>query len=166
MTWYSEEQLEGLYIPIEDPEDLDPLKYRDPAYEMAEQEELPRYIDGQKVSDIEARLYFAAAQHPDIQQIEMQVSYVAGKFLPGEIRLDFLFHTNAGIKYPVFTDGNYWHRSPERVATDAYQEDKIDQILQGAFCMPVQRVPGTDLENQEEALIAMENILSNYYTMR
>lgn len=129
------------------------------------EEQLPEYIYGKKVSNIEARFFIAASEHPSVDYVETQVSYVSGRNLPGEIRLDFLLHSG-GIKFPVFTDGLYWHKDPAQKAKDAYQEDRIDEILQGAFCFPVQRVPDTDLETIEDAAVAIDGVLSGKYIMK
>lgn len=165
MTYLKRKGQKGFYVPrvLEPVEDaiFKTQKASEPGNER--REELPGLIAGHKVSDIEARFYLAAANHADVDSISMQVSLVAGRNLPGEIRLDFLLHSN-GIRFPVFTDGEYWHRTAEAKAKDDYQEDLVNQILAGTYSMRVQRVPGTDLETLEEARRAVGLVLVNHYS--
>lgn len=164
MTWLPAKDKKGLYIPVEDLIEPAPDPTPDVSDPTSQDENLPSYILGSYATDIEARMYLAAAQNSDIDRIQFQISFVAGRNMPGEIRLDFLF-TSKSILYPVFVDGGYWHKTPEARTRDDYQDAAVNNALMGTTAVYVQRVPDTDLESIEEAKIAVENILQLKYIL-
>lgn len=126
---------------------------------------LPNVIQGMRVTDIEARFYKAATENRDVDQIQMQVSFIAGRNMPGEIRLDFVLHSGGRI-FPVWVDGEYWHKIPEQRAKDQYQDGRINARLEGTEAAPVQRVPGDDLDTDNEATKAVKDVLDLVYFER
>ncbi len=53
--------------------------------------------------------------------------------------------------YPVFTDGEYAHKSQEQRANDKIKDAIFDEYGMRIGLQPSVRIPGTELETQEEA---------------
>jgi len=116
---------------------------------IAPDEGLTGFVHGQPATDIEERMYIGFLHNDvDDSDIEYQPSYIAGRNLPGEIRPDFA--VRIGLTQLYFADGEYWHKSAEAQERDRANDAILFRKLQGSVEFPI-RVPGEDLETQEEA---------------
>jgi len=113
------------------------------------QEILVGWVQGKRATDIEERFARALDKSLEIDSYEFQPSYVAGRNLPGEIRLDFMVY--AGLSYPFQLDGTYAHKTAQQKYEDAIKDAILDSILTPRGVQPVKRIPGDELETQEEA---------------
>lgn len=130
--------------------------------ETKEQVEAPRYVKGKRVTNIEGFLFLAADNTPEVEGYSVHVNFINGRWMPGGIEVDAVFYV-ASITFPVFVDGEYWHRTSEQIDRDVDQAQEINRILSGSNAMPVQRVPGDDLQSYEQALATMQGILNLEY---
>lgn len=123
---------------------------------------LTQEVFGRPASKPEELYFLAADDEDEIIRIRFQVSFVAGRNVPGEIRLDFILYTGKAF-YPVFIDGLYWHRTAQKRTEDIEDAARIDRILHGTGAKPVQRIPDSEVEDLESARVAVERTLALYY---
>jgi hypothetical protein len=116
----------------------------------ADGEVLTKQIDGAPASDLEERFHNALVRNPNVQGYEFQPSFISGRNMPGEIRLDFLVWTG-GMLQPVQIDGEFVHKTAEAKQDDISKDGILDDFLNGQGAFPVKRISGEFLQTQEEA---------------
>lgn len=113
-------------------------------------------VQGYPATDIEERMYIALLRSGvSDADIEFQPSYIAGRNMSGEIRPDFADYSGALIRI-WYADADYWHRSAAQRNKDRTNDAILFQRLNGKIEFPY-RVPGRDLETQEDADRAIAN---------
>jgi len=125
---------------------------RPPPVRADDREALTGWVNGMEASDIEerfARSLEKMRQERRIENYGFRVPYVAGRWMPGSIELDYAVYTG-GMVQPVQIDGTYAHKNGNQKAQDSIKDAILNDLLkQVAF--PVIRIPGYELETQEEA---------------
>ena len=115
----------------------------------ADEELLIGAVKGQRASDLEERFARALYKNKRVLDFRFQVSFLAGRNLPGEKRIDFLVDTGRII--PVEVDGYFAHRSAAQQSRDSLKEILLNDYFQRVGYLPLVRVPGDELATQEEA---------------
>lgn len=108
-------------------------------------EDRPRYIvAGKKASSYE----WNVAKALDSLGLEyaFQVDVLGGRSLPGGFVLDYVVYT-APLHTPVYVNGDYWHRDPQR---DYMQQLTLSQYA--GTLNPSVTFWGADCDTQEAAL--------------
>lgn len=118
------------------------------AIRFNESENLTGYINGMDASDIEER-FARALDREQIKTYEFRVPMVAGRWMPGEVEVDFMVW-HAGQYQPVQIDGMFAHKASSQRALDAAKDAILNQYLEGQ-ALPVIRINGDLLDNQDEA---------------
>lgn len=112
--------------------------------------ELSGFVHGRSATDIEERMYRGFLSNGVTDgEIEYQPSFIAGRNMPGEIRPDYVVD-QGGLIQLFFADGDYWHKSAEAKQKDQLNDSILFERLDGYAEFPI-RVPGEDLQTQEEA---------------
>jgi hypothetical protein len=126
----------------------------------SEGEQLTGTFDGQNASDIEERWGIVTKmliEQGRINGYEFQPSYIAGKNLPGEVRVDFLWKIPP--PQPIFLDGNFAHKSAEQRQRDLDKMDELDEALSG-WALPAVRIPGKLLPTIEATITIANRVLA------
>ena len=111
-----------------------------------EGENLTGEVMGKSATDIEERMFYAFINNRvDENDIEFQPTEIGGRWLPGEIRPDFTTYTP--LMQIWFADGEYYHKTQAQKNHDQYQDAVLMQRYQ---IVPI-RIPGEDLQTQEDA---------------
>jgi len=113
-------------------------------------ENLTGFVDGQKASDIEERFARSLAKNRRVDSFVFQPSYIAGRNMPGEIRLDFMVYSGM-VMFPIQVDGAFAHKTIAQKSEDANKDAILNDHLRGSGAMPVERVDGTLLETQDDS---------------
>lgn len=105
----------------------------------------------QQASDIEERFARALDKNNRVRSYIFRRTFIAPMNIAGSVEVDFL--VEAGDTTPVQIDGDFAHKTAEAKAHDAVQDARLDEHLRatGEASRPTVRVPGSDLENQDEA---------------
>jgi hypothetical protein len=106
-------------------------------------------VQGQRASDIEERFARALESDRRVEGYIFQPSFIEGRNMPGEIRPDFLVYTM--FRWPVQIDGDYFHKTAAQRAEDKEKDARLNEFLRGSGYMPVERVPGSELQTMEQA---------------
>lgn len=112
-------------------------------------------IRGQPASDIEERLYNALVRSYGYNKVEFQPTLIGTRNVLGEIRPDFVVDSGVSLRI-YFADGEYAHKSAEQRDKDAMQDKVLFHQLRGIAEFPI-RIPGDDLQTQEDADEAVDN---------
>ncbi len=119
------------------------------------QEVLTGQVHNQVATDIEER--FARSLYKQKIEFHFQVSFFAGRNMPGEVRLDFLI---VGLfLQPVQIDGEFAHKSASAKARDLLNDARVDNHLAGSGALPTIRIDGVYLQTQEESDRELAKIL-------
>lgn len=121
----------------------------------------PFVVLGKSATDIEWYLGEAAklaVKNGTLTSYRFRETYLAQRRLPGRLEVDFVFVTPASL-FPVFVDGDYWHRTPEQKGNDQRKVSEINERLGGTGAYPAQRVPGDLLQSVEDAVEVLKGIL-------
>lgn len=135
-----------------------PHKYKIPTYEKWDRplnrispeqntEILTGQVHGIKASDIEER--FARSLYKKKLKFNFQVSFFAGKNMPGEVRLDFMIDDT--FIQPVQIDGEFAHKTAAQISKDRLNDARLDDHLRGTGALPTVRIPGELLQTQEDS---------------
>jgi hypothetical protein len=117
--------------------------------EIREEEGLSGFIMGQRAdSAYEERAYKSMKKNRNVTNIEYQPSYIAGRNMPGEIRLDFSAIA-FGLLWPIQIDGTWTHKSAEQQEEDRVKDAILNNRLMGTGAQLVTRVPDYELKTQE-----------------
>ena len=122
----------------------------------SEDERLTGYVKGKEASDLEER--FARALYNKRKDFDFQRDFMTPHSIPGqEKEVDFVVYD--GQPQPIEIDGMYAHKSGEQKANDVTRDAILNETLGGMGYLPIIRVPGFELETQEETLAMVERIL-------
>lgn len=122
----------------------------------SDSEVLSGYVKGKEASDLEER--FARALYNKGMDFDFQRDFMTPHSIPGqEKEVDFVVYS--GQPQPVEIDGTYAHKSGEQKANDVTRDAILNETLGGHGYLPIIRVPGSDLETQEDTLAVVERIL-------
>lgn len=110
-------------------------------------EGLTGQVHNNQASDIEER--FARALYKLDIPFQFRVVFFGNPGMPGSIEVDFL--CNDLVLQPVQIDGEFTHKSAAQKARDKRRDDRIDQYLMRQGAYPTVRVPGIDLQTQDDA---------------
>jgi hypothetical protein len=113
-------------------------------------EVLTKTIMGQRASDLEERFFRAATKNKNISSVEYQPSFIAGRNVPGEIRLDFMVHAY-GLMWPIQVDGEFAHGSAQQKEEDRQKDIILNNHLIPLGANPIQRVGEELLHDQDTA---------------
>jgi len=111
-------------------------------------EGLSGFVDGEPASDIEERFSIALRKNPRVTGFDFQPSYLAGRNMPGEVRLDFMVYS--GFQFPIQVDGEYAHKGASQKSEDAMKDALLDVALHGSGAMPVERIDFSLLKTQDD----------------
>lgn len=121
-------------------------------------ENLTGFVNGKKASDLEERFARALPKNPHVRGFDFQVSYVAGRFVPGEISVDFVVYANSLI-YLVFIDGEYAHKTIEQREEDKVKRNIVYDHLRGTGVQPPITVPFDDIPDAK----ATERVVNDLF---
>jgi len=122
----------------------------------SDDELLSGYVKGKEASDLEER--FANALYSKSIDFDFQRDFMTPHSIPGqEKEVDFVVYD--GQPQPVEIDGTYAHKSGEQKANDVTRDAILNETLGGYGFLPIIRIPGSELETQEETLAIVERIL-------
>ena len=116
---------------------------------MAKERQLTGQVQGEDASDIEEYFCTALDENKNVFGYEFQVSYVAGRNIPGEIRLDVLVFD--GSYTPVNLDGEFAHKTQGQKDEDRTKDNLLDSILKNIGAFPTIRIPGEEIDSWEKA---------------
>ncbi len=123
----------------------------------SEDEGLTGFIGEWEASDIEER--FGRALGKNNNNFSFREHFFGPtRTTPGAIEVDFLVWVGS-MCYPVFTDGEYAHKSQEQRANDKIKDAIFDEYGMRIGLQPSVRIPGTELETQEEADLKVKEML-------
>ena len=113
-------------------------------------------VRGQPATDIEERLYYSLVKKYGSNKVDFQPTVIGTRNIIGEIRPDFV--VDEGMVLSVwYADGEYAHKSAEQKERDSMQDEILFHRMQGAVEFPI-RIPGDDLQTQEDADKAVEEV--------
>jgi hypothetical protein len=115
-------------------------------------------VMGQKASNLEERAYRSMKKVSRVVGIEFQPSFMAGKNMPGEYRLDFLVHI-AGLMYPIQIDGEWVHMTSGAQEEARIKDMNFDNHMIGSGALPVRRVNELEIFTQEKSDRLFQDIL-------
>lgn len=118
------------------------------AFRASADEGLTRFINGIKASDIEERFY-RSMKKQGITNFEFRPVRIAGRNMPGSIEIDFKIESG-GLVYIIQIDGSIGHKTAEQKGEDAVKDAILNNLFQG-YALPVIRIPGEELDNQDDA---------------
>jgi len=119
-------------------------------------EVLSGYVKGKEASDLEER--FARALYNKGKDFDFQRDFMTPHSIPGqEKEVDFVVYD--GQPQPIEIDGTYAHKSGEQKANDTTRDAILNEELGKHGYLPIIRVPGIELETQEETTAIVERIL-------
>ena len=119
-------------------------------------EVLSGYVKGKEASDLEER--FARALYNKGKDFDFQQEFMTPHSIPGqEKEVDFVVYD--GQPQPIEIDGTYAHKSGEQKANDTTRDAILNEELGKHGYLPIIRVPGIELETQEETTAIVERIL-------
>jgi hypothetical protein len=121
-------------------------------------ESLTGMVMGQKASDLEERAYISIRKLSSVLGIEFQPSFLAGRGMPGEYRLDFLIHMPGYIQ-PIQVDGEWIHKSAEAQESDRIKDAQFDNEMMGTGALPVRRVSELEMPDQVRSDRLFQEIL-------
>jgi len=118
-------------------------------------EVLTGYVKGRQASDIEER--FARALYNTGKDFDFQQEFMTPHSIPGqEKEIDFV--VRVGQPQPIELDGMFAHKSAEQRANDVVRDAILNETLEKYGYLPIIRIPGTELETQEDTLAVVEEI--------
>lgn len=119
---------------------------------IKDEESLSGIVQNKDASDLEERYAKALSKDKEaVRGYSFNPSYVAGRNMPGEIRLDFMVYLNTGFAQPTQIDSRFAHRTAEQKSEDRAKDAILNDYLRGVGALPVIRVDGNDLQTQEDA---------------
>jgi hypothetical protein len=110
-------------------------------------ETLTGYVMGQAASNLEEMAYRSITKVQGITGVEFQVSYMAGRNMPGEIRPDFMVY-GAGWIQPIQIDGTWVHSTAEAQETGIRNDIALDNLLSGTGALPTKRINELQMPDQ------------------
>ena len=140
------------YKPRKRIEDIRALNRIEP---QAEQEILTGQVHNQVATDIEER--FARSLYKRKIDFHFQVSFFAGRNMPGEVRLDFLIVDL--FLQPVQIDGEFAHKSASAKARDQLNDARLDNHFAGSGAQLTVRLDGANLQTQQDSDRELARIL-------
>lgn len=102
-------------------------------------------VQGQSASDLEER--WAKSAYRFKVPFSFQPSFIAGRNVPGEIRLDFMMIIASAILQPVQIDGKFAHRATKE--RDRINDARLNDALKGTGAQAVIRITEERLSNQD-----------------
>ena len=119
-------------------------------------ERLTGYVLGKEASDLEER--FARALYNKGKDFDFQRDFMTAYSIPGqEKEVDFVVYN--GQPQPIEIDGTYAHKSAEQKANDMTRDAILNEELSKHGYLPIIRIPGDELETQEDTTAVVERIL-------
>ena len=123
-----------------------------------DKEVMTGFVMGESASDLEERAYRSTIKLPAVTAIEFQPSFLSGRNMPGEYRLDFLVYVG-GVQYPIQIDGEWIHKSAEAREEDRIKDALFDNEMIGTGALPVRRINETEIPDQEHSDRLFQEIL-------
>ena len=121
----------------------------------SDDEALSGYVKGKEASDLEER--FARALYNKRKDFDFQRDFMTPHSIPGqEKEVDFVVYD--GQPQPIEIDGMYAHKSGEQKANDVTRDAILNETLGGMGYLPIIRIPGFELESQDETLAVVERL--------
>ena len=122
-----------------------------------EGERLTGFVHGKEASDLEERFANALDKLHYSYMFEYEVLSNIG--VPGEEnQIDFIvFHEGT---WPIEVDGMWVHHSSAQKAKDKLRDALLDEALSKDGWEQIKRVPGSDLESQEDADTVVREIFT------
>lgn len=118
------------------------------------EERLTGSVQGKEASDLEERFANALSAAGKDYRFEVEIQGPVG--IPGqENQIDFVVEDI----YPVEVDGGWVHHSAAKKAQDQLRDAVLNEHLKQYGWNPIERIPGTMLESQEDA----ENIVRELF---
>ncbi len=122
----------------------------------SDDEVLSGYVKGKSASDLEER--FARALYNKGKDFDFQQEFMTPHSIPGqEKEVDFVVYD--GQPQPIELDGTFAHKSAEQKANDVIRDAILNEVLSRYGYLPIIRIPGTELESQEDTMAVVEMIL-------
>jgi hypothetical protein len=122
-----------------------------------EGERLSGFVHGKEASDLEERFARALDKLGYSYYFEYEVLSDVG--LPGEEnQIDFVIEHEG--THPIEVDGGWVHKSASQKAKDALRDALLNESLSRDGWENIVRVPGSDLESQDEADAAVRELLA------
>lgn len=114
-------------------------------------------VQGQSASDLEER--WAKAAYRFKVPFSFQPSFITGRNVPGEIRLDFMMIIAGAILQPIQIDGKFAHRATKE--RDRINDARLDDALKGLGAMKVIRITEERLSTQDVADRTFKEVVLN-----
>jgi hypothetical protein len=122
-----------------------------------EGEVLSGFVHGKEASDLEER--FARALDKLRYSYSFEYEVLSNTGLPGEEnQIDFVID-HEGV-HPVEVDGFFVHKSATQKAKDALRDAVLNESLSRDGWENIVRVPGSDLESQDDADTVVRELLA------
>jgi hypothetical protein len=115
----------------------------------SEDEGLTGYINGFAASDIEERFARALSRNEAIDGFTFREAVISGRNLPGQLEVDFIVFVGPQT-YVFQLDGEFAHKGISKKQDDARKDALVDEYMRKYGARPVMRIPGNQLENQED----------------
>ena len=111
-----------------------------------EGERLTGFVNGKEASDLEER--FARALSTQGRDFIFQYEFVGPATIPGQENIiDFVVDDI----WPTEVDGTFVHKSAAKKADDQLRDAILNEHFADDGWSPIRRVPGSELEDQDEA---------------
>ena len=121
-------------------------------------EGLTGLINGWKASDIEERFARALDNNPRVTGYSFREAVISSRNLPGQLEVDFVVQTGPVI-HPIQVDGEYAHKGISKHTSDAGKDALVNEYYKPYGAMPVIRIDGAKLFNQDAADFLVKGLL-------
>ena len=114
-------------------------------------EMLSGYVAGAEASDIEERFSRALSKSERVSGYLFRDPVISPRYLPGQLEVDFVVEAD-GVVYPFQIDGEFAHKNTSKKMDDARKDGLVNEYLKYKYnAMPVKRIPGYELQTQDDA---------------
>ena len=114
-------------------------------------ESLSGYVNGADASDLEERFSRALNKSEQVSGYLFRDPVISPRYLPGQLEVDFVVESD-GVVYPFQIDGEFAHKNMSKKLDDARKDVLVNEYLKTKYnAMPVKRIPGDDLQTQDDA---------------
>lgn len=138
-------------------------KTREPKFDTnrtpvpSDEERLTGQVQSKPASDLEER-FARALRKANVEFIFSYKVYTAVTVPGQDNEVDFLAK-KSGVWYSFEIDGEIGHKTLTQKSEDAMRDIFVNEVLTRMGKQPIQRIPWTDLETQEEADRTVREVL-------
>ena len=122
-------------------------------------EGLTGYVDGAAASDIEERFSRSLRGNSEVTGYKFREPVISPRNLPGQLEVDYVVEVN-GTVYAFQLDGDFAHKGIGKKMDDARKDELVNAYLKQKYnAMPVKRIPGDQLQTQDDTDRMLKELL-------